>query len=82
MQTWAGSRENPVQLETVERWLVEAGMSYSGATIRCDPWQSVGSMQRLRSRGVRVEEFTFSASSVADSRAVAPAAAQPHAVAT
>ena len=29
-----------------------------------DPYQAVGMMQRLRDRGVRTEEFTFSAQSV------------------
>jgi hypothetical protein len=31
---------------------------------RLDPWQAIGLLQRLRSRGVRVEEYTFSATSV------------------
>ena len=35
-------------------------LSYRGATVRLDPWQAIGSMQRLRRRGVRCEEFTFS----------------------
>ncbi|MDQ3671488.1 MAG: terminase large subunit [Actinomycetota bacterium] len=63
MQVWAGTRDNPVQLAAVEEWLVEAATSYR-AIVRCDPWQAVGSMQRLRSRGVRCEEFTFSSASV------------------
>jgi hypothetical protein len=53
-----------VQLETVERWLVEAATNYRGATVRLDPWQAIGTLQRLRARGIRVEEFTFSATSV------------------
>ncbi len=64
MEVWAGTGANPVQLSEVEAWLVEAAFAYRSATVRADPWQSVGSAQRLRSRGVRVEEFTFSASSV------------------
>jgi hypothetical protein len=34
------------------------------APVLFDPWQAVGMMQRLRARGVRTEEFTFSAASV------------------
>ena len=30
----------------------------------CDPWQAIAMVQRLRSRGVPVEEFTFSQPSV------------------
>lgn len=61
---WQGSRQNPVQLSEVEAWLLQASKSYNSAAIIFDPWQAAGTMQRLRSQGVRVVEFTFSASSV------------------
>jgi phage terminase large subunit-like protein len=64
MQVWAGSRAEPVQLAAVEDWVAEAASSYRGAIVRLDPWQAIGSMQRLRSRGVRCEEFSFSSASV------------------
>ena len=63
-QMWAGSRSNPVKLEDVEAWLLEASRSYNRATIVFDPWQAQHLAQNLRSRRVRVEEFPFSASSV------------------
>jgi len=64
MMVWSGSRLRPVRLADVEEWVAEASAGYGHAPVVADPWQAVGSAQRLRSRGCRVEEFTFSASSV------------------
>jgi phage terminase large subunit-like protein len=64
MQVWAGSRESPVRLSDVEGWLIQAAETFHHARIVVDPWQAIGLAQRLRSRGLWVEEFTFSASSV------------------
>jgi hypothetical protein len=61
---WEGSRWNPVRLEDVEAAVLEASTSFNGAEAVFDPWQGVGMAQRLRDRGVRVEEFVFSSSSV------------------
>jgi phage terminase large subunit-like protein len=60
---WRGSRRRPVKLSEVEEWLVEASRRYWGSVV-CDPWQAVGLIQRLRSRGVSVSEYAFSAQSV------------------
>jgi phage terminase large subunit-like protein len=65
MQVWSGSRSNPVRLETVEEWLLEAVKQFGRSTkLVVDPWQAVNLIQRLRERRVAVEEFTFSQSSV------------------
>lgn len=64
MQSWQGRPGSPVELQRVEEWLTEATRTYRGARVVYDPFQAVGSMQRLRSRGIVVEEFTFSSSSV------------------
>ena len=63
MEVWARTSQRPVQLTDVEEWVAEAAHSYR-ATVRLDPWQAIGLMQRLRTRGVRCEEFAFSATSV------------------
>jgi hypothetical protein len=65
IHTWQGSRLRPVRLAEVEEWLAQAARDYNRATIRFDPYQAAGTVQRLRDRGVRCEEFTFSPSSVA-----------------
>lgn len=59
----SGTREHPVQLADVEAVALEAARAYS-APIRLDPWQAVGLAQRLRSRGVVVEEWSFTQVSV------------------
>lgn len=64
MQTWQGKPGSPVELQRVEEWLTEAARMYRGARVVYDPFQAIGSMQRLRSRGIAVEEFTFSSASV------------------
>jgi phage terminase large subunit-like protein len=61
---WQGSKAQPVSLELVEDWVFQAASSYRGARVVLDPWQAIGLAQRLRSRGLRVDEFTFSAQSV------------------
>lgn len=64
IETWSGSRTSPVRLQDVEEWLVQASTSYGRARLVVDPWQAAGSVQRLRSRGLAIEEFNFTASSV------------------
>jgi phage terminase large subunit-like protein len=64
LRVWAGSRAAPVKLAEVEEWVFTASESYNRAHVRLDPWQALGLAQRLRARGVVVEEFTFSSSSV------------------
>jgi hypothetical protein len=63
MQVWEGSRAEPVRLGVVEEWLEQAARAFV-APIVLDPWQSAGMAQRLEARGLAVEEFTFSQSSV------------------
>ncbi len=65
MEVWRGSRRRPVRLVEVEEWLEEASRAYGRAPVRFDPWQAVGSAQRLQARGVRVEEYPFHPRSIA-----------------
>ena len=64
LAVWQGSRRQPVQLEAVEAWIEDASRQYGSAKVVCDPWQTIGMAQRLRSRGVQVAEFQFTAQSV------------------
>ena len=61
---WKGSRLRPVQLSVVEEWVEEAARRYNRARVRFDPYQAIHLAQRLKRRGLQVEEFTFSGSSV------------------
>lgn len=64
LETWQGTRDRPVDLAGVEAWIGQASDSYFGAKVIVDPWQAAGLAQRLRRRGVRVDEFVFTAQSV------------------
>jgi hypothetical protein len=64
MQVWQGSRAEPVKLAEVEDWIASASALYNHAPARFDPWQALGSIERLRARGVRCDEFSFTAASV------------------
>lgn len=64
MERWQGSRLRPVRLAEVEDWLYQASRAYNLARIVADPWQAVGMLQRLKGRGVSVEEYVFSQQSV------------------
>jgi len=59
-----GNRKQPVQLSDVERLAEQTSRTYGHARIRLDPWQAVGLAQRLRDRGLTVEEWAFTAQSV------------------
>ena len=64
METWQGSRLRSLQLSVVEEWVEQASRRYNRARIRFDPWQAAGMVQRLKGRGIPVEEFSFTAASV------------------
>jgi hypothetical protein len=61
---WRPTKLRPVRLEEVEAAILQAWESYGRPAVVVDPWQAIGLAQRLRERGVRVEEFAFSTSSV------------------
>jgi len=63
MEMWAGTRAEPVRLSEVGEWLAGTCQRYR-ARLVLDPWQAIDLAQRLRARGVRVEEFAFSAAAV------------------
>lgn len=64
MLVFAGSRLHPVKLDDIELALLEVQRSYRPTKVICDPWQAVGLAQRLRGRGLTIEEFNFTAMSV------------------
>jgi hypothetical protein len=59
MEVWAGTRANPVDLGAVEQWVEFTARAYR-ARVVVDPWQAIAMVQRLRARGLQVEEFNFS----------------------
>jgi phage terminase large subunit-like protein len=61
--TWTPRRGERVSLPEVEDAIFQACTSFR-APLVVDPWQAVGMAQRLRERGVYVEEFVFSQQSV------------------
>jgi hypothetical protein len=61
---WKGSRRKPVRLSEVEDFVAQASHDYNGAPLHADPYQAVSTLQRLRARGVRAEQFVFSSQSV------------------
>lgn len=61
---FAGTKANPVRFEDIEAAMLAAHLEYARPRFVVDPWQAQASMQRLRSKGVRLDEFTFSSASV------------------
>jgi hypothetical protein len=59
LEVWHGSRAHPVEFSEVEAFIVAAWERFK-FSLRSDPWQSLDMSQRLRARGIRAEEFTFS----------------------
>lgn len=67
MEVWTPKRSgsSTVRLADVEHWLQQAAETYPRLTVVFDPWQAIGSIQKLRARGMRTREFPFSSQSVA-----------------
>jgi hypothetical protein len=63
MVTWTPHSGQRVSLPEVEETILQACRSFR-APLVVDPWQAVGMAQRLRERGVLVDEFVFSQQSV------------------
>jgi phage terminase large subunit-like protein len=59
MIVFEGTRADEVRLAEVETALFEAWRMYGHPQVRLDPWQGIGLAQRLRSRGVTVEEWSY-----------------------
>lgn len=64
LAVWSGTRRNPVSLDDVEAWIARASAEYNGARVVADPYQAAQLLERLGKRGIKADEFTFSASSV------------------
>jgi phage terminase large subunit-like protein len=63
MGVWHGSWRYPVDLDEVEHWLALVAGEYQ-AEIVFDPHQAAQLTQRLRKRGIRVREYTFTPASI------------------
>jgi phage terminase large subunit-like protein len=61
---WQGSREEPVQIASVERALVDLKRRHPRLHVTADPWQLKASIQRLSSAGISIEEFAFAPASI------------------
>jgi phage terminase large subunit-like protein len=59
LEVWQGTRANPVEFAEVEHFIVTAHERFH-FSLRLDPWQGLDLAQRLRARGIRADEFTFS----------------------
>jgi phage terminase large subunit-like protein len=59
MIVFEGTKADEVRLAEVEGALYEAWRMYGRPRVRLDPWQGIGLAQRLRSRGVSVEEWSY-----------------------
>ena len=63
MEVWQGSKESPVSIEVVEATILEAWLAYGRPRLVVDPWNAAMLVQRLRRRGLKVVEHTFSQTS-------------------
>lgn len=64
IRTWQGNRRAPVDLQNVADTVAELSGRYNRAQVLADPSQALMIGQQLRGRGVAVDEFVFSGSSV------------------
>jgi hypothetical protein len=63
IQTFSGTKNNPVLISDVEEAILACNRSFNIAKNVFDPWQMKGTAERLK-RLIKVEEFTFTSSSI------------------
>jgi phage terminase large subunit-like protein len=63
LEVWSGSPDRPVSIRQVFNFVVNVANAYGAAKVVVDPYQAASLAQELWARGLRVEEFTFTASS-------------------
>jgi hypothetical protein len=56
LQVWAGSRDDPVQIDDVKTWLRDTAHGFNCAEIVMDHWQTAGMAQELKRLGLKVTE--------------------------
>lgn len=64
IRRWQGNRNRPVDLQNVADTVAELSARYNRAQALIDPSQAILIGQQLRGRGVAVDEFNFTGSSV------------------
>lgn len=62
---WQGSHKRPLEIEQVERAVLDARERFPGLRVVADPWQLRSPIQRLRQSGVPINEFVFGSKSLA-----------------
>lgn len=61
---WEGTQQTPVDVKTVEDYILDAHQRFNFNKIICDPWQAMQLIQNLRSKRLPIEEFSFSGQNV------------------
>lgn len=65
IRTWQGSKKEKVDISEVEDWVLHLQKCFRPQLkVLVDPWQAQNTIQRLKRKGIRIEEFTFTATNV------------------
>ena len=64
LERWQGSKRHHVDIDKVRDRVADLAIEYNRARVYGDPDQFVGSLQGLNRRGVKAEEWRFTATSV------------------
>ncbi len=60
MMRWTGTRKDPVSFSAIEEAILAEYRRFRFTRLLTDPWQALPLLERLRAKGVAVEEFHFS----------------------
>jgi hypothetical protein len=64
IKTYQGNKNNPVLISDIESDIIWANNNFNIRKNIFDIWQMKSSAQRLQKNGIRVEEFTFTSSTI------------------
>lgn len=65
MKTFEGIRGDKLKIDSVESYIINQYHAFRNVkSVVCDPWQMVSTVQRLKGKGIPIEEFIFTASNI------------------
>ena len=64
LRVWQGTHEDPVLIADIEEFILSCVKNFNVQSVIVDPYQLKGTVQKLKSMGKPIEEFTFSSSNI------------------
>jgi len=64
MVSWSPTEKGKIQIEDVEKTVLDMSLKFPGMKVGCDPWNAAYLIQRLSGKGVDIKQTDFSPSNL------------------